>query len=148
MKKIIITLAVTIVSICVLSSCKPKEERVIDRLNNLSEKIEKHGESWDADDWADALEELQDIHADIEECDFSKEQLRKLGNVEGKLMGVIMTEGAKSLQSTTESFFEGAGSELKGFKSGLQDSYDTASLEDLDEQVTSQLEELEKELKD
>ena len=147
MKKSIITIVVTIVSICVLSSCKPKEERVIDRINNLSEKIEKHGSSWDADDWADALEELEDIHADIEECDFSKEQLRKLGNVEGKLMGIIAIEGAKSLKSTTESFFEGAGSYLKGFKNGLQDSYDPASLEDLNEQVISQLEELEKELK-
>ena len=148
MKRIIITVAITLVSICVLSSCKPKEERVIDRINNLSEKIEKHGESWDADDWADALEELQDIHADIEECDFTKEQLRKLGKVEGKLMGVIATEGAKSLQSTTESFFESAGSYIQGFKKGLQESFDPTSIEDLDEQVTSQLQELEKELKD
>lgn len=147
MKRITIPLIISIVSLFGLSSCKPKEERVIDRINNLSEKIEKHGSSWDADDWADAMEELEDIHADIEDCDFTKEQLRKLGNVEGKLMGIIATEGAKSLKSTTEAFFEGAGSYIEGFKNGLQESYDPSSIEDIDEEVISQLKELEKEFK-
>lgn len=103
-----------------LNSCKPHEERVINRLDNLSEKVEKNGSKWNADQWADALEELEDIHYDMEDCEFTPEQLRTLGRVEGRLTVIIMTEGAKKLGDKFLSFMEGAGAFMKGYQEGVE----------------------------
>lgn len=131
---------------CVLTSCKTREERVIQRLNALSEKIEKHGARWDADQWADALEEMEDIHYDIEGCEFSKEQLENLGKVEGRLTATILNEGSKALNGSMSDFIEGAGAYMKGFMQGIDNNYDPSRIEDLRESIDIQLIELGKEI--
>lgn len=130
----------------VLTSCKTREERVISRLTTLSEKIEKHGARWDADQWADALEEMEDIHYDIEECEFTKEQLKSLGQIEGRLTAIILNEGAKALKQPMSDFMEGAGAYIKGFMQGIENNYDPSSVESLEETINNQLIELEKEI--
>lgn len=131
---------------CVLTSCKTREERVILRLSTLSEKIEKHGAQWDADQWADALEEIEDIHYDIEDCDFTKEQLKSLGQVEGRLTATILNEGAKALNQSMSEFIDGAGAYMKGFMQGIDNNYDPTNVENLGKSINSQLLELEKEI--
>lgn len=129
------------------SSCKPHEERVVDRLNNLAEKIQKNGEKWDYDQWLDALEELEDIHYDMEDCEFTPEQLRYLGRVEGKLTVIIRTEGSKKLGNSLVSFMEGAGAFMKGFQEGtasMQD-YSDKEMENLSEHLDEEMERIQKE---
>lgn len=143
-KYIVIALFALVAS--VLTSCKTREERVIQRLSALSEKIEKHGAQWDADQWADALEEMQDIHYDIEECEFSKQQQEKLGQVEGRLTAMILNEGSKALNQSVTDFMGGAGAFTKGFMQGIDNNYDPSNVENLGETVNNQLNELEKEI--
>ena len=129
MKIIKISILNLLFFILFLTSCKPHEERVMDRLDNLSEKIQKNGEKWDVDQWADALEELEDIHYDMEDCEFTPEQLRALGRVEGRLTVIIMTEGAKKLGEGLVSFMEGAGSFMKGYQEGVENVQDYSDQE-------------------
>lgn len=131
---------------CVLTSCKTREERVIARLSILSEKIEKHGAQWDADQWADALEEMEDIHYDIDDCDFTKEQLKSLGQIEGRLTATILNEGAKALNQSMSDFMDGAGAYMKGFMQGIDNNYDPSSVENLGESINNQLIKLGKEI--
>lgn len=140
--------AILTATLLVLVSCKPHEERVIDRLNNLSEKVEKNGSRWDADDWADALEELEDIHYDMEDCEFTPDQLRALGRVEGRLTVIIMTEGAKALGDQLTNFIEGAGAFMKGYQEGAVSAYDEETFENISRTVNEELEEISAELND
>lgn len=110
-----------------LMGCKPYEERVIDRLNKLSEKIEKYGAGWDADQWTDALEELEDIHYEMEDCDFTPAQQKELGRTEGRLMAIIINEGSKKLGEEMTSFMDGAGAFLKGYVEGMESAMSTGS---------------------
>ena len=96
----------------------------MDRLDNLAEKVQKNGAKWDAAQWADALEELEDIHYDMEDCEFTPQQLRALGRVEGKLTVIIMTEGSKKLGEELVSFMEGAGAFMKGYQEGTESMQD------------------------
>lgn len=141
-----LVIAVFALVVSVLTSCKTREERVIQRLSTLSEKIEKHGSHWDADQWADALEEMQDIHYDIEDCDFTKEQLESLGQIEGRLTATILNEGAKALNQSISDFMDGAGAYMKGFMQGIDNNYDPSSVENLGEAINNQLIDLEKEI--
>lgn len=118
MKKIIYLLVM--LTPMFLSSCKPHEERVMDRLDKLAEKIQKEGAKWDADQWKDELEELEDIYYDMEDCEFTPQQLTALRRLEGKLTVIIMSEGAKKLGDDLISFMEGAGAFMKGYKEGAE----------------------------
>lgn len=126
----------------IFPSCKPHEERVMDRLDNLAEKVQKNGAKWNADQWADALEELEDIHYDMEDCEFTPQQLRALGRVEGKLTVIIMTEGAKKLGKELVPFLEGAGAFMKGYSEGVESmsDYSEGEFEKLGTQVQEELE--------
>lgn len=130
----------------ILTSCKTREERVIQRLTALSEKIEKQGAGWDVDQWFDAFDEIEDIHYDIIEGEFTKEQLESLGEVEGRLTAIIITKGAKALNQSITEFMEGAGSYMKGFKQGIDKNYDPSSVESIGESINNHLIELGKEI--
>ena len=144
--KIIRLLACSMLMACtavLFTGCRPHEERVMDRLDRLSEEIQKNGEKWGVNEWADALEELEDIHFDMEDCEFTPEQLRALGRVEGRLTVIIMTEGAKKLGDELIPFMEGAGAFMKGYKEGTE-SMEDYSLEELEKYGTHLNQELER----
>ena len=149
--KIIRLFAYSMLMICasvLFSGCRPHEERVMDRLDRLSEKIQKNGEKWGVNEWADALEELEDIHFDMEDCEFTPEQLRALGRVEGKLTVIIMTEGAKKLGNELIPFLEGAGAFMKGYKEGTESmqDYSEGEFEKLGTQMSQEIERINEEL--
>lgn len=121
MKRFLSGICVVIIMTFILCSCKSKEEKVIDHLNNLAEKVEKDSSGWDGDQWADALEELEKIHSDMSDCCFTSQQLQDLGEVEGKLMHVMITNGAESVGKGMNSFLEGAGSFVEGFQEGFRE---------------------------
>lgn len=147
MKKILFIAAI-VVGAMICTGCQTREQRAINRLEKLSEKIKKDGAKWDADQWADAYEEIYDIHADLEDCEFNKEQLRKLGEMEGRLMGVIAVEVSKKLETEVNSFLEDAGSFLKGFGQGIHQTYDIEDVESSFESIGKELENLARELDD
>lgn len=139
MKKIAFVFCMALVWATVATSCKPHEDRVIDRINSLSEKVKNNAERWDADQWADALDELEDIHYDMEDCEFTKDQLRELGRVEGRLHMIIVTEGAKAMGDALVSFMDGAGAFMKGYQEGAASAYDPQEWKDLGEHVTGEM---------
>ena len=53
-------LSALFISLLALSSCQSREEKVISKLDSLSERIEKDGRIFDADDWEEAIEERRD----------------------------------------------------------------------------------------
>lgn len=113
--------SVLVTSMVVLfTGCKPHEERVMDRLDRLAENIQKNNNKWEINQWVDALEEIEDIHFDMEDCEFTPEQLKALDRVEGRLTVVIMTEGTKKLGDELIPFQEGAGAFMKGYQEGAK----------------------------
>lgn len=121
-------------TLTVLTSCKTREARAMDRLNSLSEKIEKYGANWDADQWADALEEIQDIHYDLEDCEWTEEQAEAMGRVEGRLMAVIINEGAKAAKKSVKDYVSTAAAFMRGFEDGANE-YKEENIKELVEEI-------------
>ncbi len=141
MKKILRAI-VPMFFICIaFSSCQSKEEKVIDQLDNLSEKIEKKSADWDSEQWQDAFKELEAIHSEMADCDFSDEQLKKLGEVEGQLTAVMIKKGVPALGNGLNSLIEGAGSFVDGFKDGVQEGSEE-SIEEIGNYVNGALDKL------
>lgn len=103
-------------SVVLLGSCKTKEERVIDQLQGMSERIEKKGDSMSSEDWEKLYKEYSDIHTKIanEEYDFTDEQMRELGRVEGKLGKAFVKQSMKDFGKATEDILKKGSEFLKG----------------------------------
>ena len=137
-KKVLLTLTVVMLGLFCLTSCQSKEERTINKLEQLSERIEKNGEDYDVEEWNGIMKELESIHEDIGECDLTSQQMKEVGRIEAKLYKTIMKNGSKLFSGALSSF----GSYAKGFKEGLMD-------EDFDENgLEEQFDELEDAFKD
>lgn len=105
-----------------LSSCQTKEERVINKLESLAERIDCDGEKFEKEDWEVVLKEYQQLQTEAADCKFSSEQLQELGRVEGKLTAVITREGAKSLGRSVGDFLQNGSQVLQGVFDGMNES--------------------------
>ena len=100
------------------TACMSKEKRTINELENLAVEIEDNGKNYDADDWADAIARYEDIHEDMTRCDFSKEQLREIGRIDGRLTALYARaalNGYKTILDDMSVFTD-------GFAEGLDES--------------------------
>lgn len=147
-KRQILTFAVFATILFSFASCKSREEKVISRLESLSERIDKKGHTFDAEDWAEAFEDLEDIHEDMGDCEFTKEQLREVGRADGRLSAIIAKEGAKSLGREASSLLKSISSYAKGFQEGTQENVNEEDFNDVEEELKSTLKDIEDEWKE
>ena len=131
MKRYFSTNCVIVFTSLVFWYCKSREAKVLKQLNNLTEKVEKNSSDWNSDQWTDAFEELEKIHSEMSDCDFTNQQLQELGEVEGRLTSLMLSNGVESLGKGIGSFLKGAGSFVKGFQEGIQDGSEE-SIEELE----------------
>lgn len=147
-KKHFFTIVFLIAILLSFSSCKSKEEKVISRLENLSERIDKNGHKFDAEDWVEAFEDLEDIHEDMEDCEFTQEELKKVGRADGRLTAIIAREGAKSLGREASSFLRNFSSFAKGFQEGAQENFKEENFNDIEKELNGTLKDIEDEWKE
>ena len=141
-------LSALFISLLALSSCQSREEKVISKLNSLSERIEKDGSNFDADDWEEAIEDFADIHKEMQDCEFTKEQLRELGKKEGKVSAILAKEGSKALGREFKNFLGNFGAFAKGFKEGAEENVSEEDFNDVEEELKSTLKDIEDEWKE
>ena len=120
MKTNILSIISAILLTVSLSSCQSKEERVINKFEKLSERVEKEGQHFTADEWELALKEYETLHEEAGECDFTREQLEELGRVDGRLTAIMAKEGAKRIGSEMSNFLENGKTFMKGFMEGVR----------------------------
>ncbi|MBP5506967.1 MAG: hypothetical protein J6Y23_03845, partial [Prevotella sp.] len=102
--------------------------------------------NFDSNDWKSALAEFEQIHKEMADCDFTKEELREIGRKEGKLALILAKEGAKAAGSHLNELMEGIGSFSEGFKEGFVSEFDENDFEKLGNDLEKMGNDLEKEL--
>ena len=130
-KKALLTLTVLMLGLFCLTSCQSKEERAINKLEQLSERIEKNGDKYDMEEWSGIMKELEAINDDIDDCKFTSEQLEEVGRLQAKFYKAIVKNGKKIFSSGLSKVFTNFGAYAQGLKEGLQiDSLDENGLEE------------------
>lgn len=109
-------------NILLFSSCQTKEERVINKFESLAERVNKNSETFSDKDWEGVLAEYEAIHKEAKECEFSDEQLREFGRVEGLLSGVMAIEGSKKLGRDLGKYVNKGKQVVEGFFEGISES--------------------------
>jgi hypothetical protein len=92
-------------------SCSWGKQEPIDQLKKLTEDIRLHHHEYTTADWKQAYARYEQIAADMEKYQYTKEEAKKIGELEGECVGYFMKDAVNSL--------EGLESEIKGFFDGL-----------------------------
>jgi len=132
--KLLMLVAVAIVSVFTLMSCQSREERVISRIESLCDEIDD--DDFDSDDIERIVEEFQELREDAQDCNFTSEQQKRLIKATGKVSaamakkmpGLLLKSGGSLLKNAMDF----AGGFADGFAEGVGDDLDEA-MEDLDD---------------
>ena len=120
-KKSISILGIFIFAMFLFSSCETKEERVINKFKILAERVDKNSDAFSDEDWEEVLAEYEALHNEASDCDFTYEQLREFGRVDGLLTGVITREGSKKLGRDLGRYINEGKQVMKGFLEGFSE---------------------------
>ncbi len=108
----------------VMFSCQSKEDRVLKSLQSLSMQVEQRAQQFTEKDWEDVVAKFEKIHSDALECDFTEEQLKEFGRLEGKLSSTLAKEGSKKLGRKVQDLIDKGKSLIEGFIEGLGENTD------------------------
>lgn len=110
------TFVLVALSCIVLYSCSMiiEEQDPLRQLEELTEDIRLHHQEYTAADWKEAYARYEQIAAEMEKYQYSKEEAEMIGKMEGECVGYFMKSAIKSL--------DGLESEIKGFFDGLEDA--------------------------
>ena len=114
-----------LLTLFVLSSCQSKEERIINKLEKLATRVQKDGEKLTDKEWGQILEEYDKLQQEALYCDFSQEQLKRIGRAEGRLTAIMTKEGAKKIGRDFVKFLEDGSTLVEGFVEGIVDGLST-----------------------
>ena len=123
MKHYLRTLLVAFIAVMLLGSCKSKEERVLDRLQTMSEEIQKNGDNFSKEDWEKRYKEYTDIHAKIlnKEYNFTDEQAHELGKLEGKIGKAFVKHSMSDFGKAADELIKKGSEFLKGILESDED---------------------------
>ena len=123
MKHYLRTLLVAFIAVMLLGSCKSKEERVLDRLQTMSEEIQKNGDNFSKEDWEKLYKEYTDIHAKIlnKEYNFTDEQAHELGKLEGKIGKAFVKHSMSDFGKAADELIKKGSEFLKGILESDED---------------------------
>ena len=117
MRKIRLTIFVLFAFSCtVLYSCSMimKVQDPLQQLEELTEDIRLHHKEYTTADWKEAYARYEQIAAEMENYQYTKEESERIGEMEGECVGYFMKSAINSM--------EGFKSELKGFLNGINET--------------------------
>ena len=114
MKKYLKIFLLALVVIATTSSCST-EYRTLSRMNKLTNRVEKYGEYYTADDWRDALDTYKQIAQDTKQCNFTPKEREQMGEMEGRCIASFTRWAGDKVAGI---FTHGKGL-IKGFLDGL-----------------------------
>lgn len=115
MKKIISFFTIAVICFVLMCACSSKQDP-IDDLETLSVELENNCENYSQKDWSEVAEKLSSIEEDMNNYDYTDDELRQIGKLKAKCYGTILRFSAKIMKSQIHNAkmqFEGASEEIE-----------------------------------
>lgn len=104
-----------------LVSCSSREQKVIDGVKELQERVEKHGTEFNEDQWGQVIDDYDALHEEAKRCDFTQSQLAELERAENALNGSIAKKSPKEFGREVGKIIKNGAKMLNDFVEGLKD---------------------------
>ena len=131
-----------ILAAAMLVACQSKEQRAVSRLESLAERVEQNGEKYDEGQWDEVFEQYEEIHEEMRGCDFTNEQLREIGRIDGRQTALLTKQYLRVCGEAMGEVVSGMGSFAEGFAEGLDEEGVMDEIEALGEEMKSLIGEL------
>lgn len=92
-------------------------QSAINNLESLVERIEKNSDEYSEEDWEEISEEYDDIQKELEKHEYSEEQLKKIGRLQGKCMALMSKKVFQNAGKAIDNF----GKQMEGALEGFMD---------------------------
>ena len=117
--------AIKVLTLCLLvaflTSCQTKEEKVINKLNALAERVENKADSFTESQWENIYNEFESLQTQTKDCDFTAEQMKEVAKAEAELTAAIAKQKAKELGNGINDIINEGKSALEGVLEGLNE---------------------------
>lgn len=133
---------IMILAAAMLVACQSKEQRAVSRLESLAERVEQNGEKYDEGQWDEVFEQYEEIHEEMRGCDFTNEQLREIGRIDGRQTALLTKQYLRVCGEAMGEVVSGMGSFAEGFAEGLDEEGVMDEIEALGEEMKSLIGEL------
>lgn len=94
MKKITYLTITALFCILLFASCDRKQ-RALDNLKEFVERVEKEAPELTEDEWKDVNKEYVDLMAEIDKYDYSLEESKQIGELQGRLVAIKVKDTGK-----------------------------------------------------
>ncbi len=117
--------AIQVLTLCLLvafmTSCQTKEEKVINKLQALAERVESKADSFTESQWDNIYSEFESLQTQTKECDFTTEQLKEVAKAEAELTAAIAKQKAKEVGNDIKGAIEDGKEVLNGIFDGIKE---------------------------
>ena len=120
MKKAIKVLALCLL-VAFMTSCQTKEEKVINKLKALAERVESKADSFTESQWENIYNEFESLQTQTKDCDFTAEQLKEVAKAEAELTAAIAKQKAKEVGNDIKDAINEGKEVLNGIFDGIKE---------------------------
>jgi septal ring factor EnvC (AmiA/AmiB activator) len=117
--------AIKVLTLCLLvafmTSCQTKEEKVINKLKALAERVESKADSFTESQWENIYSEFESLQTQTKECEFTTEQLKEVAKAEAELTAAIAKQKAKEVGNDIKGAIEEGKEVLNGIFDGIKE---------------------------
>lgn len=117
--------AIKVLTLCLLvafmTSCQTKEEKVINKLQALAERVESKADSFTESQWENIYSEFESLQTQTKECEFTTEQLKEVAKAEAELTAAIAKQKAKEVGNDIKGAIEEGKEVLNGIFDGIKE---------------------------
>lgn len=118
-KNLVIAILLCVLTLSI-TACQSKEDKVLSDLESIYNRL-NNSENFTDEDWTELMTEYEVIHEEAQTCDFSYEQKKELGRIEGKILSKITERKTQELGSEIGDIINSGGAIIGGFFEGLQE---------------------------
>ena len=118
-KNLVIAILLCVLTLSI-TACQSKEDKVLSDLESIYNRL-NNSENFTDEDWTELLTEYEVVHEEAQTCDFSYEQKKELGRIEGKILSKITERKTQELGSEIGDIINSGGALIGGFIEGLQE---------------------------
>ena len=101
-------------------SCTSKEQSTINKITDLTEKVEKANDPSSLD-WEELAQDYETIMQDASECNFSEEESKEFFKQQGKFYAAMTKYAVKSIPGLMNNVMDAASDFMDGFTDGLNE---------------------------
>ena len=139
MRKLLSFLLVAVLALSLASCAKMQAKHQMHSLESLIEKVEKHGDSFTQQDWAEVRQEYDEICTKMNQCEYTDEELQEIGRLKGRFYAACAKKAFGNAGGLLNGLINQFGGAIDGFMEGLSGPEDEKAKEEANQEETDEI---------